>query len=491
MKRFIPIIFLAAALLLVSCASSKTLNPPETAMSMAEKTIMELTTFSIKPEVDPTAFKARDLQIEQDFTSAQPGFIRRQSGINDKGEYVVIVYWENVANADASMGKFMGDVSVADYAQMIDGPTMTMSRYSIDKSFEAQESQFVEVMTFDLKPGTDLSKFDILNKAVETDFTSKREGFLQRITGTNDEGEQLVAVYWTTKKSSDASIEAFMAHPASKAFMQEMDQASISMGRYTFLDMALTKKEKVIALLNSFNTGDQAPIAYINPEKYIQHNLSVADGLSGFGEVMQHAPPEGFKANVVRAFEDGDYVFTHTIYDFFGPKIGFDIFRFENDMIVEHWDNLLEIQAPNPSGRTQTDGTTEIVDRDKTEANKSIVKGFITDVLLDHKAEKTPAYINPSKYLQHNPAVADGLEGFGAAMQYFAENGLVMEYDKLHMVMGEGNFVLSVSEGKFGKGDHTAFYDLFRVENGQIVEHWDVIAPIPPKSDWKNQNGKF
>ena len=38
---------------------------------------------------------------------------------------------------------------------------------------------------------------------------------------------------------------------------------------------------------------------------------------------------------------------------------------------------------------------------------------------------------------------------------------------------------------------HTSFYDLFRVENGKIAEHWDVIGPIPPKEQWKNQTGKF
>ncbi len=255
--------------------------------------------------------------------------------------------------------------------------------------------------------------------------------------------------------------------------------------------MSLSNKEKVVALLESFNTGDKTPISYINPEKYIQHNLAVGDGLAGFGEVMQHAPPQGFKANVVRAFQDGDYVFTHTEYDFFGPKAAFDVFRFENGLIVEHWDNLLEVQPPNPSGRTQFDGTTEITDLDKTEENKTIIKNFINDILFEHKNDKITSYINPKKYLQHNPAVADGLEGFGAAMQYFAENGLVMEYDKLHKVLGEGNFVLTMSEGKFGKGEHTAFYDLFRLEDGLIVEHWDVIQPIPAKEEWKNNNGKF
>jgi predicted SnoaL-like aldol condensation-catalyzing enzyme len=286
-----------------------------------------------------------------------------------------------------------------------------------------------------------------------------------------------------------------MQNPISKEFMGMMDQTSIQFGRYQTLvslgEIELSNKDKVVALLNSFNTGDQTPISYINPEKYIQHNLAVGDGLQGFGEVMQHAPEGGFKANVIRAFEDGDYVFTQTEYDFFGPKAGFDVFRFEDGKIVEHWDNLLEVQKPNPSGRTQFDGATAITDLDKTAANKNTIREFIEKVLLNHEMDKVATYINPDNYLQHNPAVADGLEGFGEAMKYFAENGLVMEYTKLHKVLGQGNFVLTMSEGTFGKGEHTAFYDLFRLENGQIVEHWDVIAPIPSESEWKNENGKF
>lgn len=249
--------------------------------------------------------------------------------------------------------------------------------------------------------------------------------------------------------------------------------------------------EKAVALLESLNTGDAGPVAYINPDKYIQHNLDVGDGLAGFGEIVQNAPPQGFKAVIHRAFADGNYVVAHTEYDFFGPKAGFDVFRFENGLIVEHWDNLADITPPNPSGRTQFDGTTKITDIDKTEANKAVVKGFVTDVLMNGETDKLTSYINPDKYLQHNSAVADGLDGLGAALKYFADNGLVMEYDKVHKVLGQGNFVLSMSEGKFGKGDPSAFYDLFRLENGQIVEHWDVIQTIPPRSEWKNGNGKF
>ena len=56
--------------------------------------------------------------------------------------------------------------------------------------------------------------------------------------------------------------------------------------------------------------------------------------------------------------------------------------------------------------------------------------------------------------------------------------------------MGEGNFVLTMSEGAIGS-DAMAFYDLFRLEDGLIVEHWDVIAPMPAADAKHNEAGKF
>lgn len=259
----------------------------------------------------------------------------------------------------------------------------------------------------------------------------------------------------------------------------------------TSTEMAPTNKEKAIALIESFETGDSAPVAYINPNKYIQHNLMAADGLEGFGALVANPPEGGFKAKVVRAIEDGDLMVLHTHYDFFGPKVGFDIFRFEDGLIVEHWDNLAEITPPNPSGRTQLDGAITLTDLDKTDDNKQLVRNFVTDILVNGESDKLTRYISTEEYRQHNSAVADGLDGLGAALAYFAENGLVMEYDKVHTVIGEGNFVLSVSEGKFGTGDHVSYYDLFRIDNGKIVEHWDIIETILPQSAWKNTNGKF
>lgn len=252
-----------------------------------------------------------------------------------------------------------------------------------------------------------------------------------------------------------------------------------------------TQKKQVVDLLKSIETGASEPVAVINADHYIQHNLAAADGLKGFGDLLATLPKGSAKVNTVRVFQDGNYVFAHTDYNFFGPKIGFDIFRFENGKIVEHWDNLQETpKAANPSGHTMIDGPTTPTDLDRTEANKKLVAAFVDDILVNGRMEKLQGYFDGDKYIQHNPQIADGLSGLGAALEEMAKQGVTMKYDKMHMLLGEGNFVLAVSEGTFA-GKHSAFYDLFRIENGKIAEHWDTIEAIPDRSEWKNDNGKF
>jgi predicted SnoaL-like aldol condensation-catalyzing enzyme len=255
--------------------------------------------------------------------------------------------------------------------------------------------------------------------------------------------------------------------------------------------MEISNKQKGVAVLKSIETGAKEPIAYINAEKYKQHNLGVADGLAGFGEVLSHLPPNSAKVNTVRVFTDGDYVFTHTDYNFFGPKIGFDVFKFKDGKIVEHWDNLQEKPTKlNPSNRSMIDGATDIKHIIKTEENKKLVENFVTDILVNGNMQKLAGYFDGDKYIQHNPQVADGLSGLGKALEYMALQGVFMKYHKIHKILGEGNFVLVISEGTFAENP-TSFYDLFRVENGKIAEHWDVIETIIPESERKNKNGKF
>ncbi len=260
-------------------------------------------------------------------------------------------------------------------------------------------------------------------------------------------------------------------------------------------EFQMTNIQKALQLITTFASGDTQKAQSLLAEGYIQHNLAYGTGRDAFvGSVSYLASaPVKTTVNNIRAFEDGDKVFLQTVYNFAGAgeQVAFDIFRFDEDgLIAEHWDNLTVKAKPNPSGRTQMDGTKEIKDLDKTEENRELVKNFLYDVMQGKRPEKIADYFDGDTYIQHNTGIADGLSGLGAALAALAEQGVQMIYDKTHQVLAQGNFVLAVSEGTYG-GAPTSYYDLWRVENGKIAEHWDVMETIADPSAWQNQNGKF
>ena len=256
----------------------------------------------------------------------------------------------------------------------------------------------------------------------------------------------------------------------------------------------MTNKEKALALIGTFVSGDTAKAKELLATGYIQHNLAFGTGADAFVAAVEGLAQAPVKTTVnnIRAFEDGDKVFLQTVYNFAGAgeQVGFDVFRFDADgKIAEHWDNLADKAAPNPSGHTQIDGTLEKKDVDKEET-RNVVAGFVGDVLRGENPDKLTSYYDGDKYIQHNTAIADGLSGLGAALEAMAKQGISMVYNKTHMVLADGDYALACSEGTFG-GVPTTYYDLFRVENGFIAEHWDVMETLADKSTWANENGKF
>jgi predicted SnoaL-like aldol condensation-catalyzing enzyme len=219
-------------------------------------------------------------------------------------------------------------------------------------------------------------------------------------------------------------------------------------------------------------------------EPYLQHNPQLASGVEPFRALVTTVvPAPGFTYQRSRAIADGDLVVTHGRYTGFGPRpvVAFDMFRVRDGKIVEHWDALQPEAVANPSGHTMQDGSTApeafASDVVLTDTTRTLVAGFVDTILVRGDAAKIGTFIGAS-YTQHNPQIADDLAGLGAFLGSLKEKGVSFRYTKMHKIVAEGNFALTQSEGEIG-GQKKAFYDLFRVHKGAIVEHWDVIADVP------------
>ena len=245
--------------------------------------------------------------------------------------------------------------------------------------------------------------------------------------------------------------------------------------------MTSKRKDQIRKLLKGLETGDPEAVSVVNEDKYIQHNPLTPEGSEGLAELFKRLAQTSPRVDIVRIFEDGDYVFAHTDYNFNVLEIGFEVFRFEDGLAVEHWDNLQHKQSqPNRSGHTMIDGPTEVTDLDKTAFNRELVRSFVDEVLINGHLDKLEDYIDEEGYTEHNPHMADGLPALRTTLGEHASDGTrLINYNRMHRLLAEGNFLLSVSEG-FRNGVHSSFYDLFRVTDGKIVEHWDTTEAIPP-----------
>jgi predicted SnoaL-like aldol condensation-catalyzing enzyme len=119
------------------------------------------------------------------------------------------------------------------------------------------------------------------------------------------------------------------------------------------------------------------------------------------------------------------------------------------------------------------------------EANKKAVLEFYEAGLNRKDFEAASKYFGP-KYIQHNPGAPDGIEGFRGFVNFLKEK-FPNSKSEIKKVFADGDYVIlhvhAVREpGTRGR----AIVDIFRLENGKIVEHWDVAQDIPEKALNKN-----
>jgi predicted SnoaL-like aldol condensation-catalyzing enzyme len=255
--------------------------------------------------------------------------------------------------------------------------------------------------------------------------------------------------------------------------------------------LGATARQAIIAI---FRDRDSTAIDRFFSEPFVQHDPNIGDGLPGLRAfVTELANSPTTNVTIYRTVVDGDIVTLHSKYEgwpgFSGPVIAFDLFRFKDGKIVEHWGGQSPEIGPNPSGHTQLDGPTAVVDRKQTEANRTLVRNFKQVVTVELRFDRVDEFIDGDHYIQHASKVGDGTARMKARVSQVEMPGDTPAVLIPRRYIAEGNFVLCLVEAR--TEPPTANYDLFRVENGRIAEHWDVLSVIPPQNRWKNTNGPF
>lgn len=248
------------------------------------------------------------------------------------------------------------------------------------------------------------------------------------------------------------------------------------------------RKQLVKDLLLFNDTSDTTIIDHLHTD-FKDHNQYTLGNRGHFVENLMSRSIYS-KRNIKRIFQDGNYVFSHSEFRDDDEYIGFDVFRFQDNQIIEHWDNYQEKEPVNPSGRSMIDGSTEIEEMQNLKLNKLIVRSYIIDVFFNGNSHNITSYFDKNNYIQHNAWLADDVSSVQNVMRKWTERGRTVQYQAIHQILAEGNFVLTISEGHYHY-KHTSFYNLFRLENGKIKEHWDNFEPIITSARRLNKYSKF
>ena len=252
------------------------------------------------------------------------------------------------------------------------------------------------------------------------------------------------------------------------------------------MKLHIENKELVRAFYQQvIGNRDTSLAQQIIAKDYIQHNPRIKTGLSGVLEAIEYLTQfpieKPVEPPIKRIICDEEFVAVHLQVEFGGRKqVVMDIFRIEGGKLKEHWDAIQAFESNTKHGNSMMDGAVEIADPERTEDNKLQVKRFVDSVLIQQQWELLEAFVNPH-LIQHHPSIAPGARG----LKHFLLKSEEWKLEKCHRIVGEGNFVCVQSTGLI-KGTKHVMYDLYRLEDGKIIEQWNVSQEIPEQMPHPN-----
>jgi NADPH:quinone reductase-like Zn-dependent oxidoreductase/predicted SnoaL-like aldol condensation-catalyzing enzyme len=384
------------------------------------------------------------------------------------------------------------DYHTVDFAEAVSDIDVVLDSISFDSAGRARSLAVLRT------GGTLVTLLPVPVQAAELAEIAERGIRFESILVEADHGGMQAIAHLAETGALRAHIEAtFPLAAAAKA--HALGETGRTTGKIV-LTMKETRQPQIAiqALGAVFTGGDTTTIDRVVRPDYIQHNPLAPDGpeaMKAFGAGLRQQFPDA-TFDVRRILSDGDLALVHSRAVLVPGTHGlaeFDIFRFQDGKIAEHWDILQEVPATTVNGndmfstlgRPQTQAP---VQRWFTAYNKKLVTAFVDQLLVRKDLAAIDTYVG-AEYNEHSPNIPDGVAGLkaglGAYFERFRQLSVVPK-----RVIAEGDLVAVHSHYIDTPGERgRAVVDLFRVRDGKIVEHWDASQDVPETS--ANDNTMF
>ncbi|WP_040699815.1 nuclear transport factor 2 family protein [Nocardia vinacea] len=245
-----------------------------------------------------------------------------------------------------------------------------------------------------------------------------------------------------------------------------------------------------------FNRGNLSVVdQYVQPD-LIEHDPTRTNGAAALKEFVQSQRAAYPEASVImhRTLGEGNLV---TIHSHFVPVPGtsgnatIDIFRLERGKIVEHWDVIQDVPATTASGNDMFSTLSAPLWEQPdpcapTAKNKEIALAMFTGVFVDRDLTAFDRHV-ADPYYQHSPTAPNGIE---FPKQLLAQAFTSPYFNvSIKRVIADGDYVATHAHYHFADDRGMAICDLYRVREGKVVEHWDIVQNVPATSS--NDNAMF
>ena len=227
-------------------------------------------------------------------------------------------------------------------------------------------------------------------------------------------------------------------------------------------------------------------------EGYIQHNPNADTGRAGvlefFSSLGPAQPvPERVQTPLVAIVAERDFVALVQVDEQQQPRpyttTWFDLFRIEDGLVAEHWDHGRLPAGGTPAGYvpptvTEAQAAALASEDPQLEANKRLVHEMWRTLLDAQQVEEAPRFLAEG-YIQHNPLANTGLQGFLQFFRTIAQPREVQpDIANFIQIIAEGDLVVLATVRSYTAGAPytTTWFDMFRVGDGKMQEHWDTAT---------------